>query len=476
MRGKTLVEAGMPAAKATAVELEAELAAARRRTLDLIAPVPDEELRRQIRSHLSPLAWDLGHIADFEKLWLVDAVEGLSAKRLEQRFDALETPRDRRGGLELPDKDAACARLAAVRDDVLALLEELDPASPDPLLCDGYVYRMVLQHEAQHQETMLQALDMPEEGWGWRPDLADRGGSGDRRNAEGWLGESAAEGLGCVAADDELGRVRVDPGDFLMGTPDRARAYDNERPRHEVSVGGFEMERYPVTNRRWMRFIDDAGYRRAELWSEGGRAWLERHGEHHPQGWTADSGGWKVRRFGSELSVDPAEPVQHVSFWEAEAFARWSGGRLPTEAEWEKAASWGPEATEPRTYPWGGSSPGALSANGELRGDGRRDDHAVAFCCAPPRVGAYPERASAWGVQDLLGSVYQWTSSSFERYPGFEPFPYDEYSAVFFGRGYAVLRGASWAAAPILWRNTYRNWDLRQRRQIFAGVRVVYDG
>jgi iron(II)-dependent oxidoreductase len=163
------------------------------------------------------------------------------------------------------------------------------------------------------------------------------------------------------------------------------------------------------------------------------------------------------------LPLDPREPVQHVCAHEAEAFARWAGGRLPSEAEWEKAALWDPVAHRSRTYPWGEAPPGAGRANLDIAGWG------------PAPVGSYPAGCSAYGVEQLVGDVYEWTSSPFTGYPGYQTFPYPEYSEVFFGHGYQVLRGASWATSSWVARGTFRNWDYPQRRQVFAGVRLAWE-
>jgi len=443
--------------------LAAELERIRQRTLELIAPLSDEVLAQQPCEFMSPPIWDLGHIAEFERRWLIDAVEGRAGARLEERFDAELTPRQQRGGLTLPCREEVLEGLARVRNDTLELLATARLAGADRLLRDGFVYRMVMQHEAQHQETLLQTLDLLEQPTapGRRADATEND-AGERRP-----GDVTQQHAGAPLALDDEERITVPAGPFLMGTEDRSRSYDNERRRHEVAVGGFAIERYPVSNRRWIAFIDDGGYRRRDLWSDDGWSWREDRSVAAPQGWGREGGVRQVRRFGCHRDVDPREPVQHVSFWEAQAFARWCGGRLPSEAEWEKAASWGPRASAPRIYPWGdGAAPGD-QVGGALTA-GRASD-------GPPPIGTRPGRASAYGVDDLLGCVYQWTDSPFAPYPGFEAFPYPGYSEVFFGDRYRVLRGSSWAADPILWRTTYRNWDLPQRRQIFAGVRVVYD-
>ncbi|HZD24507.1 MAG TPA: SUMF1/EgtB/PvdO family nonheme iron enzyme [Acidimicrobiia bacterium] len=216
-----------------------------------------------------------------------------------------------------------------------------------------------------------------------------------------------------------------------MGTDDNRAAYDNERPRHEVELPTFAIDRFPVTNRRYQRFIDAKGYERSEFWSDEGSRYRSELDAPWPQAWLPQvGGGWLVRRFGHVTELDPAEPVQHVSSYEAEAFARFEVGRLPTEAEWEKMAAWDPDAGVSRRYPWGESPPGPSRANIDLRRWG------------PAPVGSYPGGASAYGVEQLLGDVYEWTSSPFVGYPGFTSFPYPEYSEVFFGDDeYRVLPG-----------------------------------
>ncbi|HEV8653864.1 MAG TPA: SUMF1/EgtB/PvdO family nonheme iron enzyme [Actinomycetes bacterium] len=249
-----------------------------------------------------------------------------------------------------------------------------------------------------------------------------------------------------------------------MGTDDRTAAYDNERPAHRVDVPTFAIDRFPATARRFAVFVAAGGYDRPEYWTEAGWVWRQETGHATPQGWLPDgSGGWLVRRFDHVLPLDPREPVQHICHHEAEAFARWAGGRLPTEAEWEKAATWDPEAARSRTYPWGETSPGPAHAN---------LDHGA---WGPAPVGSYPAGASAYGVEQLLGDVYEWTSSPFTGCPGYTTFPYPEYSEVFFGGDYRVLRGASWATSRWVARATFRNWDHPQRRQLFSGVRLAWD-
>jgi len=246
-----------------------------------------------------------------------------------------------------------------------------------------------------------------------------------------------------------------------MGTDDRTRAYDNERPRHWVALEPFWIDRYPVTNGAYLAFMDAGGYETRAWWSDAGWQWLQDAQIRAPKYWQRDGAAWSTRSMDIIERVDPAKPVSHVCYYEADAFARWAGKRLPTESEWEAAASWDPVAGRARTYPWGDEPATAELANVDQ----------LSFGTA--RVGAYPRNVSPIGCQGMIGDVWEWTSSDFTGYPGFVSYPYREYSEVFFGNEYKVLRGGSWATRPGAIRNTFRNWDYPIRRQIFSGFRCA---
>jgi iron(II)-dependent oxidoreductase len=413
----------------------------------MIDPLDDDDVQRQHHDIMSPLVWDVGHVGNFEEFWLLREVDGRPAHdaRYDEMYNPFDNPRWVRGDLPLLDREEALEYIDEVRGEATEILlrAEMDPSHP--LLRDGYVFQMVIQHEAQHQETILQALDLREDLPPYEAVYPPR--SLRRRDV------------------DDTERVIIPGGPFSLGTDDTTAAYDNERPRHRIEVATFAMEKFPVTNRRFSRFVEAGGYQNREYWSPEGWDWRSGQDIEAPQGWIRQIGGdWLVRRLGHVVELDPTEPVQHVSFHEAEAFTRFEGGRLPTEEEWEKAASWGPEATAPRTYPWGAATPSPDLANVGQQSWG------------PTPVGSYPSGASAYGVEQLLGEVYEWTASPFEPYPGFSAFPYPEYSEVFFGDPeFRVLRGASWATSADVARNTFRNWDYRIRRQIFSGIRLAWD-
>ncbi len=357
------------------------LAEARERTLALVEPLDDEQLNTVYSPILSPLAWDLGHIANFEELWLVQTIAEREPMHgeLGRFYDAIENPRVTRGELPILRDAELRAYMADVRERTLEVLDAVDisPEAGERLLREGFVYEMLLAHELQHNETMLQLLQMID---GYESELVD--------------GMRAVDPIA-----DGPETVSIPAGEYEIGAPERGFAYDNERGRHRVELAAFEIDRTPVGNGAYAEFMEATGAEAPLYW--------ERDGE----------GGWVSTAMGGRAPIDPEHPVIHVSWEGADAFARWAGKRLPSEHEWE--------AARPR-----------------LQG---------------------------------VGHVWEWTSSDFLAYPGFEFFPYPEYSQVFFGPEHKVLRGASWATHPDVARSSFRNWDLPQRRQIFSGLRCARD-
>jgi len=356
------------------------LGEARQRTLELIEPLDDAQLNRVYSEILSPLAWDLGHIANFEELWLVQTVGGREPLHgeLGRFYDAIENPRRTRGELPILRDAELRSYLADVRERALEVLDEVEIGADaeDPLLRDGFVYELLLAHELQHNETMLQLLQLVDD---YEP-----------------LAAATRPAVG-PSVGSEL--VAIDAGQHEIGASSQGFAYDNERSRHTVELDAFRIERTPVDNGTYIQFVEETGAQPPLYW--------ERDGEQ----------GWVETGMGRRSPVDPSLPVIHVSWHEASAFAAWAGRRLPTEQEWEAA---GPQL-------------------------------------------------------DRIGQAWEWTSSDFLAYPGFEAYPYREYSEVFFGDTYKVLRGGSWATHPSVMRPSFRNWDLPERKQIFSGIRCAED-
>ena len=423
------------------------LQAARARTLLLTEAVDDGDLARQHSRLMSPLVWDLAHIGNQEELWLLRDVGGrdpILPETVDRLYDAFQHPRADRPALPLLDPAKSRRYVAEVRDRVTGLLEST-PLHGRRLLEGGFVFGMILQHEQQHDETMLAThqlragepvLSAPP------PPLPSRAGSG-RLNGPA--------------------EVLVPAGPFTMGTDTEPWALDNERPAHQVDVAAFWIDTTPVTNADYRAFIDDGGYRDPRWWHPNGWAHRREADLTAPLFWSPEGAGWSRRRFGRVEPVPDDEPVLHVCWYEADAYARWAGRRLPTEPEWEKAARYDPATGRSRRYPWGDDDPTPERAN-----LGQRH-------LQPAPVGAYPAGASPLGVQQLIGDVWEWTSSTFTGYPGFAAWPYPEYSQVFFSNEYRVLRGGSFGADPVACRGTFRNWDYPIRRQIFAGFRCARD-
>jgi iron(II)-dependent oxidoreductase len=355
-------------------------------------------------------------------------------------YNPFEHPRASRAALPLPTLREMLKRLEEIRARVFDQLDALEWNEDNPLLRDGYVFNMVLQHEYQHNETILQTLQL-KKGEPYHPQVRHDAPAGST------LSEHMVEFRG---------------GPVSLGTNDRSVAYDNERPRHEHQLKPFRIDNAPVTNARYLEFMDDRGYERAELWSPAGKKWLAESKAKSPKYWTRDGSQWLNRSMDVIRPVDGNRPVCHVCYFEAEAFAKWDGKRLPTEFEWEAAAS-SDGIDQPTAFPWGDSDADDTRANIDQ----------LTFDTAP--IGAYPGNVSAVGCYGLIGDVWEWTSSDFNGYPGFESFPYKEYSEEFFGSAYKVLRGGSWATRAGAIRNTFRNWDYPIRRQIFSGFRCAAD-
>jgi iron(II)-dependent oxidoreductase len=359
-----------PAAPDSALAVMAET---RRKTLELVSHLDDHDLERAHSPLMSPLVWDLAHIAAYEDLWLAHRHAGLELVRpgLAELYDAFETPRSKRGEIDLLGARDARAYLQEVRERTARAISAQG-------LGDGVTFELVVRHELQHTETMRQTMAIAgllPPGEPAIPPIADE---------DGWIG--------------------IPAGPFEMGARPEGFAYDNERPRHIRATGAFQIARHPVRNATWLSFSEGGGYERREWWSDEGWAWKQEYDiTHHP----------------SVTTGHPDAPVCHVSWFEADAFAKAHRARLPTEAEWEKAATWEQEQ-----------------------------------------------------IHDV-GRVWEWTGSAFEGYSGFVAHPYREYSEVFFGEDYRVLRGASWATDSRVANVTFRNWDYPQRRQIFAGVRLA---
>lgn len=418
------------------------LADARAHTHALLRPRSGTEWIGPYLAIVNPPLWEFGHVAWFQEYWcLRRQSDGRFADSLLTGADALynssKVAHATRWQLPLPSLDDTCRYAAQVLERVQErLAREQDNAEL------GYFTRLALLHEDMHGEAFH---------YTWQT---------HGYPAPQFSSQQSASSAGALGGDVEL-----PGGPMLLGAPTaRGFVFDNEKWQHEVSVAPFAISRTPVSNRAYQAFVDDGGYRRREWWSDAGWHWRELAQAGAPAHWRRNGTGWSMRCFDQWQPLAPDQPVLHVNWHEANAWCRWSGRRLPSEAEWELAAA----GADGRDYPWGGTPPlepsgGTLPQAAPANLDGH------AGWCAD--VAAYAGGDTPQGCRQLLGNVWEWTATPFAPYPGFHVDPYEDYSQPWFGTHY-VLRGGSFATRSRLIRNVYRNFYLPERRDIFAGFRT----
>lgn len=382
-----------------AAELGQRLQRTSHRLSMLCEDLDDGLLRQQFDAEFSPIGWHLGHVAWQEELWVLR--DRFDEPPLDAAFDAVFAPDDQDKhlrGPRLPDRTVLFDYRREVRERVLDRLEQVIDDSSKRLMRGAGLLRFVANHESQHTEIVL-ALRL----------------AGGLRLAASVLPKPPR-----VEALNEW--VAFAGGDFMMGTSADPDRFDNECPDHPTTVSPFQLASAPVTNGAWLEFVSRGGYRDPDLWSEAGGAWAQAENVQQPLYWSFDErNGWCERTLLGPKPLERDRPVCHVSWYEADAFARFAGARLPSEAEWEWAASSAPELTS------------------------------------------------------MLGSVWQWTSDVFAPYPGFEPQPYQDYSLPWFDGRHRVARGGAFTTAAEIARVTFRNWYLPHTRRAFLGVRLAKD-
>lgn len=421
---------------------------ARQRTYELIADLHDNQLFGPRLTILNPLLWEIGHIAWFQEKWVLRQGGTTASLRADADalYDSAAIPHDTRWDLPLPNREETLAYLRAVRDRVVEQLRQRE-VSKETI----YFTLLSVFHEDMHTEAITytrQTLSYPAP----KLEVSRR----EARNESGPL----------------TGNVEIPGGTYSIGAaPPRQSSteegeeelrasfvFDNEKWAHPVEVRPFAIARAPVTQAEFAAFVEEGGYLHQRFWSEEGWRWREQTAAHHPVYWEREAPGrWLRRDFDRWVPLEPHRPVVHVNWHEAEAYCRWGGRRLPSEVEWEVAAS--ASDTHKRRFPWGNQFPAPEPANLDWRAMGCVD------------VAAHPAGDSASGCRQMIGNVWEWTASAFLPYPGFVADPYREYSAPWFG-SHKVLRGGCWATRSRLLRNTWRNFYLPDRRDVFAGFRT----
>jgi len=435
------------AAADSSVKRDAELAAwvrdARQKTLEVVSDLSDEQLMGPQLRIVNPLLWEIGHVTWFQEKWALRHASGEAPIRPDgdSLYDSAAISHDSRWSLPLPSRSDTLAYMMAVRDRVLERIERGELTEKE-----RYFITLGVFHEDMHTE----AFTYTRQTYAWSAPVF----SG--------LDPASSGEMGPLRGD-----VEIPGGPFLLGALQQEPfVFDNEKWAHPVEVPPFVIARAPVTQSEFAEFVEGKSYSRREFWSEAGWQWRQSAAAEHPVYWKREAAGrWLRRNFDHWVPLEPHRPVLHVNWWEAEAYCHWAGRRLPTELEWEVAASAEPAqfgnelAQGKRRFPWGDKAPASERANLGWRAMGAGD------------VNALSAGDSAFGCRQMIGNVWEWTASDFGPYPGFEIDPYREYSQPWFGT-HKVLRGGAWPTQPRLLRNTWRNFYPPDRRDVWAGFRT----
>jgi iron(II)-dependent oxidoreductase len=438
-----------------------------RHTLDLIADLSDEQLIGPRLDIVNPLLWEIGHVAWFQEYWVLRHLNG-GAPALphgDALYDSAQVAHHTRWDLPLPPRAQTLAYLQRVLDQITDRYQQLESI-------DGqaeYFLSLALFHQDMHNEAFgytRQTLAYPQPRFDSSPSpQAERGLGGEVRRANPSPDPSSHAGRGEIPdliCDATLSDAEIPGGRLLVGTlPTKQFTFDNEMDAHEVEIVPFAISRTAVTNAEFAAFVDEDGYQREELWSRDGWHWRQTVDAGHPVYWQRDGSNWLHRCFDRVNRLEDFLPVLHVNWYEAESYCRWAKRRLPTEAEWEMAASCEPGVTRTRKgyFPWGDKPAEIGMANLDWRQGGCIDVRALA------------EGDSALGCRQMIGNTWEWTASDFNPYPGFKPGAYKEYSAPWFGE-HKVLRGGCWTTRSRMIHNAYRNFYKPDRRDVWAGFRT----
>jgi iron(II)-dependent oxidoreductase len=414
------------------------------RTMALIAGLSDEQLMGSKLRIVNPMLWEIGHIAWFHENFILRMVDGKQPVRpdADMLYDSMKVAHDTRWDLPLPDLQATRDYMEEIRDAVIARLGDDEMAS----VRDSYFTQLVVFHQDMHNEAFTYT-----------------------RQTHGYPAPEIVSDIDLppTEAGPHPGDVKVPGGVHMLGAqPTDPYFMDNEKWGHGFEVEPFSIARAPVTNAEFQAFVDDGGYKREDLWTPAGWGWRHHVDAEHPVYWSRTDDGWQVREYNRTVPLRPHAPVIHVNWFEADAWCRWAGRRLPHEAEWEVAASRAPDPgydilRGPKSrYPWGDAPVEPRHANLDGRRNGTVD------------VAAYPDGDSAYGCRQMMGNVWEWTRTSFGRFEGFVPDPYADYSAPWMDGKHVVLRGGSWATrGRIVW-NTFRNFYTCDRNDVIAGFRT----
>jgi len=408
------------------------------RLKELIADLSEDQLMGPYVPTVNPMRWEIGHASWFYSYWVLRHAMGRGPSRSDEDdlFNSVAIAHTKRWILPLPSVADTVAYCDRVHDDVREWLA----TSPDPEKM--YYALWSVFHEDMHGEAfmyMRQSLGYPV------PQISDT---------------AVVEGGGALPGD-----VDIPGGEYMFGaSKDDGFVFDNEKWGHVRRVEPFSIARAAVSQGEFAEFVDDGGYSRQELWSPTSWAWRLALDINRPLYWKRDGNTWLRRHFDQWVELAPHKAMIFLSAHEAEAYCRWADRRLPTELEWEVAATAEPDGNGglsdvKRRYPWGDEPPTPARANVDSRALGCVD------------VGALPDGDSAFGCRQMIGNVWEWTASPLEPFPGFVPDMYDEYAAPWF-HSHRALKGGAFTTRGRMIRNAWRNFYTANRRDILAGFRT----
>ena len=442
--------------RTTTAQLIAALRETRARTLELVNDLNEAQLIGPRLQIVNPLRWEIAHVAWFQEFWVLRHRGGQPPilKNGDELYDSSRVTHDKRWDLPLLERDKTLAYMERVLERVIEQASSENLTLKDVEGYDQeYFLNLVLLHEQMHDEAITytrQTLSYPP------PRIA-------LVNSVPFAEQESAFPQ---KKNDLRNDAEIRGGIFVLGKVPEGFVFDNEQMAHEIEIAPFAISKTAVTNGEFRNFVEDNGYKRSELWTGEGWKWRRTVDAEHPVYWRRDGHDrWLRRNFDEWIALDGRLPVIHVNWHEADAYCRWASRRLPTEAEWEMAASTEPTAngrglaTRKRRYPWGDDPPKSERGNLDWRAMG---------CIA---VDALPAGDSAFGCRQMIGNVWEWTVSAFNPYPGFVAGPYKEYSLPWFS-DHKVLRGGCWATRSRLIHNTYRNFYTPDRRDVWAGFRT----
>jgi len=415
----------------------------RAQTLDLVKTLEKDDFVVQTAYYMSPPKWHIGHVS-----WLFEILLSKTStnyefysnefsKYLNSYYHQFGEPHDKgkRGILSRPTVDQILEYFKTITERVNNFFENdsLDKKT-------SALFMMGINHECQHQELLVYDLQHL---------LADRY-KPIRKNPQPKTNN--------VANDS----IKIQGGLYNLGYSGNDFCYDIELPEHKVYLNDFKIDMFPVTNGQYLKFIEDGGYQDFKFWLSDGWDAVKKNDWKAPMYWNKENDGWFKHDFLGKRKINPNEPVCHVSFYETNAFCKWANKRLPTEVEWEKAACWNQEKQIKTIFPWGNEEPNESNAN-----------LLESYLWACSEIGTFPEGRSSYGCHQMIGDVWEWTSSEFTGYPGFKT-GFSEYNDKWFGNQ-KVLRGGSFGTPKSSIRGSYRNFFRLDERWLFSGFRCAED-